>query len=226
MKKLFMPLFVALIATGAFAQYKTYEISIKGDTINAINKDGKQTGKWVVHVAELRGEPGYEEEGIFKDGQKEGYWRKYTLEGDCIAIENYLHGQKSGTQKYYTNLGDLLREEQWRAYNPDDPYDTVLVYGTGSNEIIGTKIVKAEPYAIRHGDWKYYDPSTGRVVRVVKYELNREIVPKPEEPAATASGTATAAAKPKEVKKTAEMLEWEKKNRNKKKVVRDGAVSL
>lgn len=225
MNKIFFSLIVLVLSDSAFAQYKTYDISIKGDTINAVKADGTKTGKWIIQVPELRGEPGYEEEGIFKDGVKEGYWRKYTLEGDCIAIENYFKGQKSGAQKYFTNMGDLLREEQWRAYNPEHPYDTVLLYGTGSNEIIGTKVVKADPYAVRHGEWKYYDPSTGRVTRVVKYELNREIAPPPAN-ATTTDSTANASAKPKEIKKTAEMLEWEKKNRNKKKAMRDGAVSL
>ena len=32
--------------------------------------------------------------------------------------------------------------------------------------------------------------------------------------------------KPKKVEKTAEMLEWEKKNKGKKKVIRDGKTTL
>jgi hypothetical protein len=29
----------------------------------------------VVHVESLRGEPGYEEEGVFENNRKEGEWR-------------------------------------------------------------------------------------------------------------------------------------------------------
>ena len=46
------------------AQYKKYTLSDKGDTLNAIDNKGLKQGKWILHVDELRGEPGYEEEGI------------------------------------------------------------------------------------------------------------------------------------------------------------------
>ena len=52
------------------AQYKSFKISAKGDTINAIKLDGTKTGKWVIEVGELRGEPGHTEEGIYKKKRK------------------------------------------------------------------------------------------------------------------------------------------------------------
>ena len=152
------------------AQYKTYKISPKGDTLNAIDNNGLKQGKWVVHVDPLRGEPGYEEEGIFVNDKKEGHWRKFSLMGDLIAYENYKNGDKDGKSEYFTNLGDLIREENWRGYNPDQPYDTIPVYGTGSNEILSYKIVKAEPYSVKDGDWTYYEPGTGKIIRTEKYD--------------------------------------------------------
>src|SRR5690242_8342561 len=140
----------------ANAQYKSYKISVKGDTINIIDHDVLKQGKWVIHVDLLRGEPGYEEEGILVDDRREGTWRKYTLQGDFIAFENYKHGDKDGNWKFFTRFGDLAREENWRAYNPDQPYDTIPIYGTGNNEIISYKIVKAEPYSVKDGTWTYY----------------------------------------------------------------------
>ena len=97
-----------LFFINAFSQYKEYKISIKNDTINAIDYNNLKQGKWVISVPEIRGEPGYEEEGIFKDGKKEGMWRRYSLTSDLIAIENYRFGGKDGLQKYFTNLGDPL----------------------------------------------------------------------------------------------------------------------
>src|SRR4051812_28703092 len=91
------------------AQYKSFQLNAAGDTINAITKDDLKQGKWVIHVDEVRGEPGYEEEGIFVKGKKEGIWRHYNLTGDIIAVEFYKHGGKDGIQQYYTYLGDLLR---------------------------------------------------------------------------------------------------------------------
>lgn len=49
------------------AQLKSFIISVKGDTLNAVDNNGKKQGPWVVHVDALRGEPGYEEEGYYED---------------------------------------------------------------------------------------------------------------------------------------------------------------
>ncbi|MEP6677138.1 MAG: hypothetical protein ABJA78_18400 [Ferruginibacter sp.] len=213
---LFQLFFVNMVS----AQLKDYTISAKGDTINGVNKDGDKQGRWVVHVDEVRGEPGYEEEGTFKKGKKEGAWRIYNLNGDLIGIELYKFGGKDGLQQYFTYLGDLVREEQWRGYNPDAPYDTIPVYGTGSNEILNYKIVKAEQYSVKHGEWKYYEAGTGRLLKAEQYDHNRLVTP--NTPAVAAADDKAK----KKIEKTPEMLEWEKKNKGKKKVVRDGAVGL
>jgi hypothetical protein len=197
------------------AQYKTYKISVKGDTINAIDNAGLKEGKWVIHVNPLRGEPGYEEEGIFMKDKKEGTWRRYTLQGDILAIENYRYGGKNGVSQYFTPLGgDLIREENWRAYNPDAPYDTIPVYGQGNNEIISFKIVKAEQYSVKNGDWTYYDPQTGRIMKIEKYDRGY-LLNQPK--------TETAIDEPMKKIVPKEVLEYQKKNSGKKKVkVRNG----
>lgn len=212
---------VAFLING---QAQSYAIAPNGDTINKVSSNGEKSGRWVIRVEELRGEPGFETEGIFKNGKKEGVWRKYTLTGDLIGIENYRNGGLHGQQQYFTFLGDLVREEQWKGFDPDAPYDTIPVYGTGSNEILRYKIVKAEQYSVRHGEWRYYEPGTGRLMKSEQYAYNRLVDPnegKKAEP--------TAAADPKEKKKpekTAEMLEWEKKNKKKKKALRDGRTGM
>jgi hypothetical protein len=198
----------------ADAQYKTYKLSTNGDTLNVIDHKGLKQGKWILRADELRGEPGYEEEGIFVNDKREGVWRKYTLHSDLIAIENYKYGGKDGPSQYYTPLGEMVREENWRAYNPDAPYDTIAVYGTGSNEIISYKIVKAEQYSVKNGEWTYYDPSTGRIIKSEKYDRGH-LLQEPKKEMVTDE--------PKKKAKPAEVLEYEKKNSGKKKVkVRDG----
>lgn len=200
----------------ADAQYKTYRLSVKGDTLNAIDNKGMKQGKWVVHVDPLRGEPGYEEEGIFVNGKKEGLWRKYTLQGDVAAIENYKFGGKDGSSQYFSPMsGQLLREENWRAYNPDSPYDTIPIYGTDNNQIISYKVVKAEQYSVKNGDWTFYDPVTGRIMQIEKYDRGHLLEsPKTAE---------TAIDEPMKKIKPKEVVQYEKKNSGKKKVrVRDG----
>jgi hypothetical protein len=123
----------------SFGQYQSFKLNAKGDTINAINSAGQKIGKWVIEVGPLRGEEGYVEEGLYKKGEKHGYWRKYSTIGDLLAVEHYILGGKDGLQQYYNYLGALEREENWRGYNQDAPYDTVAIYGTGSNEIIDYK---------------------------------------------------------------------------------------
>lgn len=220
--KLGLPLLMGLLFyVNGNAQYKSYKLNDDGDTLNAIDQKGLKQGKWINHVDEVRGEPGYEEEGVYKNDKKEGPWRLYNLNGDLIGIENYAFGGKDGIQQYFTFLGDLIREESWKGYNPDDPYDTIPVYGAGNNEIVDMKIVKAEQYSIRHGEWKYYEPGSGRLIKVETYDHNRLLAPNEPAKPVVADGD-----KPKKVEKTAEMLEWEKKNKGKKKALRDGRTSM
>jgi hypothetical protein len=210
---------LCLITINVSAQYKSYKIGANGDTINAINAKGLKEGKWVNRVEELRGEPGFEEEGIYKDGAKDGIWRLYTLQGDIFGVENYKNGGKDGLQQYYTYLGELLREESWKGYDPEHPYDTVAIYGTGSNEIVEYKIVKAEQYSVKHGEWRYYDPQTGNMIKKEEWQINNIV--KPGTTAAVVAGT-----EKKKIEKTPEMLEWERKNKGKKNAIRDGRTGL
>jgi len=119
------PVALSLIYVTVTGQCTEYTLTANGDTLNCIDKKGQKQGKWVNRVEELRGEPGYEEEGVYKDNLKIGFWRVFTLQGDLIGIENYLFGQKSGLQQYFTSFGILVKEECWLAYNPEKPTDTV-----------------------------------------------------------------------------------------------------
>lgn len=209
-----------LFLVNGFAQ--TFKLAENGDTLNYTDAKKLKQGKWVIRVEPLRGNEGYEEEGVFKNDKKEGVWRMYSLNGDIIGVENYKLGGKEGLQQYYTYLGDLVKEENWKAYNPDVPYDTIPVYGSGNNEIIDFKIVKAVPYSVKHGEWRWYEPGSGRLVKSEKYDRGllekdkNEVVAKP----------VAATEKKKEIPKTAEMVEWEKKNKGKKKVLRDGRTGM
>ncbi len=208
---LFIIAMLQLFFYSGFSQYKTFALTTDGDTINAIDKKDIKQGKWIIQVGEVRGEPGYDEEGIFKNGKREGVWRKYNLSGDPIAIENYRYGGKHGLQQYFTMMGDLVREENWRSYNPDAPFDTIPIYGKGNNEIISFKIVKAEQYSVKHGNFNFYDPASGRLIKTERYDRGFPY----KDPDDTAVLTDD---KPKPKVKPKEVLEFEKKNSGKKKV--------
>lgn len=200
----------------SLAQYKSFDLSKSGDTINKVDKKDLKQGKWVINVPEIRGEPAYVEIGSYKNGKKEGTWRRFDNTEDLIALEQYKFGGKDGIQQYFTRFGALIREESWRAYNPDAPYDTIPIYGKGNNEILDFKIVKAEQYSVRHGEWKYYEASTGKLLRTEHWDrgapLKENIQP-------------VAELDPKKMKKPLEVLEFEKLNSRKKKVkLREGAT--
>ena len=215
-------LLILLFVVNGNAQYKDFSLSPKGDTLNIIDKKGLKQGKWANSIPEIRGEPAYEEEGNYKDDKKTGPWRKYNATGDLIAMENYLFGGKHGIQQYFTFLGAIEREEEWRGYNPDAPYDTIPVYGQGNNEIIDYKIVKAEQYSVPHGEWKFYEP-TGHITKIERYDRGFPI-----KDAVKKETAAAEPAKTKEKVKTKEILEYEKKYSKKKRahMERVGKTSL
>jgi len=209
-----------LSSLNGFSQYKNYIIGVKGDTLNIVDKNDKKQGKWVIRHESVRGEPGFEEEGEFKNDRKEGIWRKFNLTGDLYAIENYHWGYKDGLNQYFDIMGNPTREENWLALNPDKAYDTLDVEDINNPGNFKSIIVKNEGAALKHGTWKFYDPSTGFIVKTEFYRLGKS--ENSNEPKSLASDTLSsvkAVAKPKEV------IEFEKKNAGKKKVkVRDGST--
>ncbi|HEV7330722.1 MAG TPA: hypothetical protein VGN63_06775 [Flavisolibacter sp.] len=223
--------FILLLSLGANAQWKSFTIGVKGDTLNRVDMQGRKQGPWVVQVPELRGERGYEEEGFFVNDKKEGRWVRYSLQGDKLAVENYRWGQKDGRCEYYNQVEDLVRVESWRAINPASPYDTIPVTDPNNpNKIVRFEIIKVESPSVKHGFWRYYDPGTGRVEKTEQWILDKLKKDDDEEEidvaTVAADGTTTVANKeaaPKPKVKPKEVLEFEKKNAGKKKIkVRDG----
>lgn len=220
-----------LLSMKGFAQCKEYIIGVKGDTLNCVDMKGKKEGRWVIKVDDLRGERGYEEEGAFSNGKKEGAWRRFSLDGDLIAVENFRWGNKDGKNMYFSPMGDPLREESWKAVNPDNPYDTVPVYDVNDpTKIISTAVVKLEGFSLKHGTWKYYDPMSGHIEKTETWFLDKPAkkTGAGDDDLAPIDVTDANAAQP-DAKKTAakpkEVMEYEKKNSGKKKIrVRTGST--
>lgn len=205
--------------------YKTYHLSDRGDTLNAIDLNGLKQGKWTVHVAPLRGEPGYEEEGVFVNNRKEGIWRRFNLMGDPVAIENYKWGNKNGICRYFAITG-MIREESWRAVNPDHAYDTIDVPDPKFPDKYERVIVKNTGTSLKNGTWRYYDPRTGRLLTTEHWFLDKLKEPEPEIIQVTTDslGNQIVNKDTSKVKKVIpkEVLEFEKKTSGKKKALRDG----
>ena len=228
MRYLFLLLLFA--SSAAFAQCKDYIIGVKGDTLNCVDFKGRKQGPWVNKIPSLRGERGYEEEGVYKDYFKMGTWRMYSLEGDLQALENYRWGQRDGRNAYFNHVGQILREETWRAIDPTNPYDTVNVYDVNDpSKVIGRKVIKVESLTVKHGTWKYYDGMTGRLEKTEQWLMDRpklEVENDDLAPIDVSDGTVKAEPKKPVVRqKPQAILDYEKKNSGKKKVkVRDGST--
>jgi len=211
-----------LISVNGFSQWKSYTIGVKGDTLNVVDNTGKKQGRWVNKYEQLRGEPGFEEQGIYINDKKEGQWQIFSLMGDLQAIENYRWGNKNGRSLYFTPFGQPMREESWKAVNPDNPYDTVDVYDVvDPTKVIDRVVVKLDGHTLKHGTWKYYDPEYGSIIKTEQYHLDKlktlfdDLAP--IDIAKTDSTGKKPLAKPQAI------LDYEKKNAGKKKIkVRDG----
>lgn len=220
-----------LISLNSFGQWKDYIISVRGDTLNRVDMKGKKQGPWSIHVDDLRGEKGYEEEGYFENDLREGTWKRYSLEGIKVAEENYGWGKLNGKSQYFTYKGGLLREESWRTIDPANPYDTVAVYDINDmTKVIDWVVVKNEGVALKHGEWKYYNPAEGTIERTERYQLNKLLTGneemddelKPIDISDNSKAKSDSVRK-KTLTKPQAVLEYEKKNSGKKKVkVRDG----
>jgi hypothetical protein len=223
----FILISLLFISSSAFSQWKDYIISVRGDTLNRVDLKGRKQGPWVVHVDPLRGEPGYDEQGYFLDDKKDGLWIRFSPEGDKIAEENFRWGSFDGKCRYYTRNGGLIREESWRAVDPQKTMDTVDVFDIKDpDKLVGRVIVKLEGQTNKHGTWNYYDPMWGRIEKTERYFLNKlqtgeegngddgEI--KVLDVSDGKSKTDTAGKKT--VTKPQAVLDYEKKNSGKKKV--------
>jgi antitoxin component YwqK of YwqJK toxin-antitoxin module len=215
----FIFFFMLFIGANSFAQWKDYRLINDGkDTINRIDQKGLKQGEWVVHVESLRGEPGYEEEGVFVNNRKEGEWRVFNLMGDLIGIEHYRWGNKDGVAQYFDINGALRVEQGWKALNPDKAYDTIMVEDVDQLNSYHEVIIKNEGAALKHGAWKYYDPATGSVIKSETYTLGK-----------LEGNSSAAAAEPtdkKAVPKPKEVVDFEKKTKGKKKIrYQDGSTN-
>jgi hypothetical protein len=220
MRWLIVPLL--FIGLQSRAQCKTYHLTSTGDTINCTDMKNQKQGKWKIRIESLRGEPGYEEEGVFKNDKKEGPWRLYSLEGDFIGLENYRWGYKDGICRYYTIAG-LEREESWRAINPEKPYDTIDVPDVVDQYKVIRKVVKREGETYKNGVWKYYRPGSLSLIKTENYDMDKLVIPKVAGAAPTEVAKTDSTKKTPEQLKTKEILDFEKKNSGKKAFkVRDG----
>lgn len=233
-------IFLLFLSLQSSAQWKSFIIGVRGDTLNRVDMNGKKQGPWVIHMDEVRGETGYDEQGYFIDDHKDGRWVRFSLMGDKIAEENYRWGSLDGRSRYYTRTGGLMREESWRAIEPGKKFDTVDVLDINDpTKVLDRVVIKVEGTTMRHGTWTYYDPQWGTIVKTENYwgdKLKTDDIAAADSkkegeedlaPIEFSDGKAKPAATDKKsaTNKPQVILDYEKKNSGKKRIkVRDGST--
>lgn len=234
---------VLFISITSDAQWKSYSFTPRRDTINRVDMKGRKQGAWVEHVAALRGEEAYDEQGFYENDKKEGTWKRFSPEGDLLAVEGYYLGMKTGKCKYYLYTGELEREESWRAIDPKNPYDTIDIVDVNEpSKVLRKEIVKIEPMSYKHGTWTYYDTENGTIKSTEEWVMNKrkedvvvtdnnndDLAPidvsKGSNNKSKANSNTAQTDEKKQVAKPQQVLDFEKKNSGKKKIkVRDGST--
>ena len=107
-------------------------------------------------------------------------------------------------------MGDILREESYKAVDPKNPYDTIMVPDLDHPDRMVEKVIKHEGAEVKNGTWTYYSPSTGDVVKTERFlfgQLEKKgpppIVPQP-------SATKDSIAKPVQKQLPKAVQEYEK----------------
>jgi hypothetical protein len=224
---IFFTFFLVCTGTGAFAQWKSYKLTDRGDTINCTDQKGVKQGPWLEIFPALRGNPGYEEEGIYLEGKRDGIWRRYSQQGDVLAVETYKWGLLNGKSQYYSIFG-IEREESWWAIDPGKKFDTLDVPDLYVDGNYRTVIVPNEGRSMKHGTWNFYNIQTGRIESSEEFIRDSAVgvlgslgfSQKKAQPKSESDSSTT-----KKIDKPSVVQDWEKKNSGKKKVkVRDGST--
>lgn len=92
--------------------------------------------------------------------------------GDLLAVERYRWGNKDGKSQYYSISGPV-REESWKAVNPLNPYDTVDVIDPVDPTKVERRVVKIEGSTVKHGTWKYFENTSGSIIKTENYFLDK-----------------------------------------------------
>jgi len=145
----------------------------EGKAINQRDKDGKQTGVWYIKEPATRGEPGFSQFGSYEHGNKTGIWYTADDKGSITAIETYKYNFKDGEAQYFED-GQLVCVGHFRALNPRIETDTVLLVHpeTGEEKIV---YIPTERGSVKHGRWRFYDETTGRLIREQQWQADELI---------------------------------------------------
>ncbi len=131
---------------------------------------------WLTTLAPRMGEPGISVFGNYEHGIRYGAWYKIDHSGDLISIEHFRNNVLDGEVRYY-DQGRLYCVGYYRGLNPGKAFDTIVVTHPVTHEE-QYKVVSTDQGALRHGNWSYYDPYNGRLIKEEEYQVDELIYKK------------------------------------------------
>lgn len=142
------------------------------DTINQRDKYNRKQGYWIYrNYQSLDDLFSYTMYGYYIDDKKNGPWVKIDSYGKLKSEENYFKDVLNGLCKYY-DKGRLILVANYRAIDPDLIQDTVSVLDPESLMEEDVVIVPSSRGSLKHGLWKYFDPTTGNLVKTELYQVD------------------------------------------------------
>lgn len=159
---------ILLVATSAQAQVV---IPTHKDSINQVDKYNRKQGFW--HYKDHKTLDDwfpYTEYGYYIDDRKNGPWVRVSSAGELQSIETFFKGQLSGKVQYF-DKGRLSLEGYYIGNDPDKETDTISIINP-ITEHVESVVVRKEQGSLKHGEWKYYDPISGRLEKVEIYQAN------------------------------------------------------
>ncbi|MCW3466817.1 toxin-antitoxin system YwqK family antitoxin [Chitinophaga nivalis] len=130
--------------------------------INQKDAQQRKQGRWIEEVGEIRGEPGFSWEGDYRNGRKEGVWKKTSAGGNLIAEETYKNNVLDGYCRYYYPNGKRSEEGLFIATEIEGQRDTIQIIDPITGAETPTEIIR-KGNSVRHGTWKLYDEETGKM---------------------------------------------------------------
>lgn len=166
-----MKIILLLLSFLAIAHLSQAQFPENLDSINRYDAYKRKVGFWLMKDIKGLDDPfPYTEYGEYSNGRKSGVWTKIDSYGRLKAMESFYKGILNGKVQYFEK-GKLNLEGHYRGLNPDIKIDTVPVYDDDLElEVLVT--VPTERGALKHGEWKYYDPTTGELLKIETYQVD------------------------------------------------------
>lgn len=165
--------FFLAIILAIFLHFPRHSFAQNEQTINQRDEQGRAHGLWYMHQKGGKGEPEQSIIGHYDHGNKTGIWYVSDSKGNICSIENYKHNVRDGEAKYFEQ-GQLTCVGHYRGLNPSVALDTVHIVDpiTGAESWVS---VPTERGSVRHGNWRFYDELSGRLVREEHYQVDEII---------------------------------------------------